>query len=79
MHPVSSISQGSEVDGIALEVLRTLVKAEASKDLANITTELALPPGLPALSISVASAAASHLHCLLSINSRMLLRDAETQ
>lgn len=29
--------------GIALETLGTLANAEASKDLANITTELAFP------------------------------------
>lgn len=65
--------------GIALKALWTLVNAEASRDLANITTELAFPPSLPALSIPVASAPVLHFYCLLSINLWMLLRDAETQ
>lgn len=60
--------------GIALEALRTLVNSEASRDLANHRARL--PPSLPARSLPVASAAASH-YCRLGINSWMLLRDAE--
>lgn len=63
--------------GIALEALQTLVNSEASRDLANHRARL--PPSLPARSLPVASAAASHYYCLLGINSWMLLRDAETQ
>lgn len=79
MRPVSSISQGSEVDRDCSKGTLDPGKCWGKQGFGKHHHKASFPPRLPALSIPVASAPVLHFYCLLSINLWMLLRDAETQ